>query len=164
MKGYDAGWASLQKDMPFLTKGYVDHGAGMTDPQTPIAVTGQGFTSALPDMHYDYIYQYVKVLDEGYPLYKDVYPSRTMFWNREQLVNVLQESWPMHPASVQYFKDVGLWTGAHQKHQDDQVKQEKLRLEAWEKAKTDAQARGIEVSAKNQEWLDYWEPIVRAIK
>jgi hypothetical protein len=69
-----------------------------------------------------------KAMVELYDDYKDGAPGNKGWDVKRQIF-----AWaiPMHEGAVKYFKEKGLWTAEHQKHNDELVKRQDTLAAAW---------------------------------
>ncbi len=75
-------------------------------------------------------YSLTKAVLDNYEQIKDSGPSMLGYQADRQ---VLKFAFPYHKGSVQYFKEKGLWTAEHQKHNDMLLKRQDVLAEAWAK-------------------------------
>ena len=54
---------------------------------------------------------------------------------------------PWHDGAIRYFKEIGLWTDAHQKWNDQLVKRQDVLAAAWTKAKAGTYANDAAFTA-----------------
>ena len=71
----------------------------------------------------------------NYDAYKDGAPGNKGWDIKRQIF-----AWaiPMHDGAIRYFKEKGVWTAEHQKHNDDLVKRQETLAAAWTAYKTKA--------------------------
>jgi hypothetical protein len=109
IKGADG--AELSKDKTVESAGY----------PYPVLMTMQGTD---PDLVYNLTKAMVELFDE----YKDGAPGNTGWSLQRQTFG-----WaiPTHEAAIKYFKERGVWTATHQKHNDALTKRQEVLAAAW---------------------------------
>lgn len=137
-----AGWARVNKIAPFFVPAFGTEGAGLS-PQNkaeaatypyPVLMTMKVTDTAL-------VYAMTKAMVELYDDYKDGAPGNKGWDIKRQIF-----AWaiPMHDGAIQYFKERGLWTAEHQKHNDALVKRQDTLTAAWTAYKAKAPADDAE--------------------
>jgi hypothetical protein len=76
-----------------------------------------------------------KAMMELFDDYKDGAPGNSGWDIKRQ---VFAWAIPMHDGAVRYFKERGLWTAEHQKHNDAMIKRQQVLAAAWEAHKAKA--------------------------
>jgi TRAP transporter TAXI family solute receptor len=127
--GDKAGWARVKKIAPFFVPAFGSEGAGLSAANKaeaatypyPVLMTMQGTDGAL-------VHAMTKAMVELYDDYKDGAPGNKGWDIKRQIF-----AWaiPMHDGAIKYFKERGLWTAEHQKHNDDLVKRQDTLAAAW---------------------------------
>jgi uncharacterized protein len=132
-----AGWARVNKVAPFFVPAFGTEGAdlgpgkpkaeGATYPY-PVLMTLAGTDAGL-------VYNMTKAMIELYDDYKAGAPGNNGWDVKRQIF-----AWaiPMHEGAVRYFKEKGLWTAEHQKHNDALVKRQQVLGDAWKAYKAKA--------------------------
>jgi len=143
-----AGWARVKKLAPYTSPHMATIGAGVSKehPQEgasypyPVLITTDKGDA-------DLVYNLAKALDVYYGDYKDGVPGIAGWAMSKQ---VFEWAVPFHDAAIKYFKEKGVWTDAHQKHNDALVKRQDVLAAAWKAQK----AKNISDKAKFEaDWL-----------
>jgi TRAP transporter TAXI family solute receptor len=144
-----AGWARVNKLAPFFVPAFGTEGAdlgpgkpkaeGATYPY-PVLMTMAGTDANL-------VYNMTKAMIELYDDYKAGAPGNNGWDVKRQIF-----AWaiPMHEGAVRYFKEKGLWTAEHQKHNDALVKRQQVLGDAWKAYKASAPS---DDAAFKQGWI-----------
>jgi hypothetical protein len=76
----------------------------------------------------DLVYNMTRAMVELFDDYKDGAPGNIGWDIKRQIF-----AWaiPMHDGAIKYFKEKGLWTAEHQKHNDGLVARQKVLADAW---------------------------------
>lgn len=159
----EEGWKRVQKVYPALSRSAPPEGIGVEEGQ---GVEMLGFPRAL--FAYDtedeaVSYAFAKVFSEGYDSYKDKH-KELPFNTLENALHCLELPAPYHQGSVTYFKEKGVWTDEHEKWQQNQLRLEDARQEAWQKALAEAKSKGIKIAKDNKQWVDLWMGYLKAIE
>lgn len=142
------GWARVKKLAPYTSPHMATIGAGVSKehPQEgasypyPVLITTDKGDA-------DLVYNLAKALDVYYDDYKDGVPGIAGWAMSKQ---VFEWAVPFHDAAIKYFKEKGVWTDAHQKHNDALVKRQDVLAAAWKAQK----AKNISDKAKFEaDWL-----------
>ncbi|MEX0590538.1 MAG: TAXI family TRAP transporter solute-binding subunit, partial [Xanthobacteraceae bacterium] len=122
-------WKRLNKVAPFFVPVKGAEGAELSKDKTvenasypyPVLMTMQGTD---PDLVYNMTKAMVELFDE----YKDGAPGNSGWSLQRQIF-----AWaiPMHDAAIKYFKERGVWTATHQKHNDALIKRQEVLAAAW---------------------------------
>jgi uncharacterized protein len=123
------GWKRLNRVAPFFVPIKGADGAELSKEKTvesagypyPVLMTMQGTD---PDL----VYNLTKAMVELFDDYKDGAPGNTGWSLQRQ-----NFAWaiPTHEAAVKYFKERGVWTATHQKHNDALTKRQDVLAAAW---------------------------------
>lgn len=105
----------------------------------------------------DYVYHLAKWLDENHDLYRDGH-SWLPWMTRETLVEELPHTfYPVHEGLKRYLKELGIWTDKHERRDQKNAALINAYCEANRDAIEAADEMDIFVSAKNPEWIAFWE-------
>jgi TRAP transporter TAXI family solute receptor len=140
------GWARVRAISPYLVPVRATDGAGLSKDR-PI----ESSTFPYPILHTlagrsaDLVHAMMRAVDETYPMYKDAAPG-AYAWalDRQNFKWVI----PYHEGAIRYFREKGLWTEAHQKHNDALVRRQEVLAEAWRKVS----AQNLEGDAHVAAW------------
>jgi len=134
-------WARLKKVAPFLQPYTETVGAGLSE-DNPVNIFAYRYPVLVvnADEDEDFVYNYLKALDQAYPLYK----NGTSVMNRWSLdgAGTPPIDVPFHPGAIKYLKEKGIWTDEMQKWNDQRL----ARLNALKAAWKDAVAEGEDKS------------------
>ena len=114
------------------------------------------FMYAPADMDPEFVYQYVKWLDENFERYKDKFRTcETM--SLELFRDQVDVIWiPLHEGTIRYLKEKGLWTADDDARQEANVELLTKWVNAYEAAIAEADKQGIKIAPANKEWMDLW--------
>ncbi len=121
------GWQGVQRVTPWA-RPIGSSAAGLKPGET---ITGAGYeqgiwtTDKVPSA---VIYAFAKAMKDGFNIYKDMEPElKDWTWQRATSVEGLLDL-PYADGTVQFMKDQGVWTPAHEKFQQDALKSEAARM------------------------------------
>ena len=118
---------------------------------------GTSLYTTSADVDPGFINQLARWLDENWAKYKDLH-SWNKFMNRELLVKELNRTFiPCHEGLVDYLREIGLWTAAHQRRQDANVTLVDRYCQAYREAVALADEKLIQVGPGSKDWLQLWE-------
>lgn len=123
------GWKRIRALAPFFVPVKASDGAGLSkDHPIELAMIPYPILTTLVDRKADDVYAVTRAMDEAFPLYKDAAPG-----NDGWALGSQNFEWvvPYHDGAIRYFKEKGVWTDAHQKHNDELVRRQAVLLEAW---------------------------------
>ncbi len=122
-------WARVNKIAPFFVPAFGTEGADLSPEKKAEAATYPYpvlMTMAATDT--DLVYNMTKAMVELYNDYKDGAPGN-LGWDIKR--QIFAWAIPMHEGAVRYYKERGLWTAEHQKHNDAMIKRQDLLASAW---------------------------------
>ncbi len=111
---------------------------------------------AMADQDPELIYHLTKWLDEKHDLYKDNHPVAAGMTIDNALTVAESKYVPMHEGMVRYLKELGMWTPAAEARLQYNTDLIDSYIKAWNAALLEADAKGIEVNPKNDEWIELW--------
>jgi TRAP transporter TAXI family solute receptor len=123
------GWARVNKVAPFFVPAFGTEGADLSPEKKAEAATYPYpvlMTMAATDA--DLSYNMTKAMVVLYPEYKDGAPGN-LGWDLKR--QVFAWAIPMHEGAIRYYKERGVWTAEHQKHNDALVKRQETLAAAW---------------------------------
>ena len=141
-----AAWARVNKIAPFFVPAFGIEGADLSPQKKAEAATYPYpvlMTMAPTDA--DLVYNMTKAMVELFDDYRSGAPGNNGWDLKRQIF-----AWaiPMHDGAIRYYKERGVWTAEHQKHNDAMVKRQEVLAAGWKdylaKAPADAKefARG----------------------
>jgi TRAP transporter TAXI family solute receptor len=122
-------WARVNKIAPFFVPAFGTEGADLSPEKKAEAATYPYpvlMTMAATDT--DLVYNMTKAMVELYNDYKDGAPGN-LGWDIKR--QIFAWAIPMHEGAIRYYKERGLWTAEHQKHNDAMIKRQDLLALAW---------------------------------
>jgi uncharacterized protein len=126
------GWPKLNELCPYLRPYKATQGAGAT-PENPAQVASYYYgLICYPDLNEETVYKLTKGIWNGYEIYSEMHPSLKR-WTQEGALETDAFLSPYHPGAVKFFKEIGVWTDAHEKRQKDLLEQEAVRISKWKK-------------------------------
>jgi len=149
------GWARYSAVNRAGGSGLATRGAGVGSGVPMMTIPCSVVTYA--DLDAELVYRLVRFLGENYGDYNDGSGNfdsmtfETVKWWKD--VSLL----PFHPGAVRYFKEKGIWTADDEKTNNERLGWLDLYQEAWKKAIAEADAKGIKVDYKNEEWMRLWD-------
>ncbi len=148
--GDKEGWKRLKAVAPYMIPARCTGGAG----QPPEGVQTMTYSFPLV-VTYEWkdeemVYQFVKALDEYFPLYKDAYPALAN-WERKKAI-VPGFNLPFHRGAVRYFKEIGLWNQEFENWQKNRMEKQSRLAAAWSAAAAEAAQKGL----KGEEFSKFW--------
>jgi hypothetical protein len=124
------GWERLNALCPYLRPYTATQGAGVSaDNPAQIASYYYGLI-CYPYLDEDVVYRLTKGIWNGYEIYSDMHPSLKR-WTQEGALRTESFLSPYHAGAVKFFQEVGVWTDAHDKRQQELLAAEAKRLKDW---------------------------------
>lgn len=112
------------------------------------------FTRA--DVSEDLVYHLVKWLDENHSLYRDKH-AMARFQNLESLRFIVENmAVPLHPGTVRYLREKGLWTPEMERRQQAAIRLVDQYATLYERAVELARARRISTDPASEAWQRFW--------
>jgi len=125
------GWKRTQAVGPYFVPVQATIGAGVSkeSPATS-SVYPYPILTTLADRNGDDLYAVMQAMDDAYPMYKDSAPGNDGWAvDRQNLEWVV----PYHEGAIRYFQNKGMWSDAHQKHNDGLIERQRILADAWQK-------------------------------
>lgn len=122
-------WARVNKIAPFFVPAFGTEGADLSLEKKAEAATYPYpvlMTMAATDA--DLVYNMTRAMVELFPDYKDSAPGN-LGWDIKR--QIFAWAIPMHEGAIRYYKERGLWTAEHQKHNDTMIKRQDVLATAW---------------------------------
>lgn len=142
------GWKRLQAIAPFFYPANGTEGAGISKEKPAVSASYpypvlMTYASQDPKLAKAVVTAMVDTFD----MYKDAAPGNVGWGlDRQKLDWVI----PYHEGAVQYFKEKGVWTDAHQKNNDMLIKRQQILADAWKEVKGRTHAND---EAFTQDWM-----------
>ncbi|MFA7504895.1 MAG: TAXI family TRAP transporter solute-binding subunit [Burkholderiaceae bacterium] len=125
------GWNRVRAVAPYMVPVSASQGAELSK-EAPVESAAYPYPilHTLDDRGADEAYAMTKAMVETFPMYKEAAPGNDG-WALEQQ----NFEWvvPYHEGAIRFYKEKGLWTDAHQKHNDALVERQKILADAWQK-------------------------------
>jgi TRAP transporter TAXI family solute receptor len=123
------GWARVNKIAPFFVPAFGTEGADLSPEKKAEAATyPYPVLMTMATTETDLVYNMTRAMVELYPDYKDGAPGN-LGWDLKR--QVFAWAIPMHEGAIRYYKERGVWTAEHQKHNDALVKRQEVLAAAW---------------------------------
>lgn len=142
------GWARLNKTAPFFIPFMGTEGADISkDKPVEGATYPYPVLMAYDSAPADLVYNMTRAMVELYNDYKDGAPG-----NNGWALDRQRFDWvvPLHDGAIRYFKEIGKWTDALQKHNDGLVRRQQVLAAAW---KEHAGATHADEAAFAKAWM-----------
>jgi TRAP transporter TAXI family solute receptor len=118
------GWARVNKIAPFFVPAFGTEGADLSPEKKAEAATyPYPVLMTMATTETDFVYNMTRAMVELYPDYKDGAPGN-LGWDLKR--QVFAWAIPMHEGAIRYYKERGVWTAEHQKHNDALVKRQEV--------------------------------------
>ncbi len=124
-----AAWARVNKVAPFFVPAFGTEGADLSPEKKAEAATYPYpvlMTMAATDT--DLVYNMTRAMVELFDDYKAGAPGN-LGWDIKR--QIFAWAIPMHDGAIRYYKERGLWTAEHQKHNDAMIKRQDTLAAAW---------------------------------
>ena len=123
------GWARVNKIAPFFVPAYGTEGAELSAANKAEAATyPYPVLMGMKSTDNDLVYNMTKAMVETFNDYKDGAPGNAGWDIKRQMF-----AWaiPVHDGAVKYFKEKGVWTAQHDKHNAELIKRQDVLAAAW---------------------------------
>lgn len=127
--GDKEGWARVNKVAPFYIPAWGTEGADLSkDNKVEGATYPYPVLMSMANADPELVYNMTKAMVELFDDYKDGAPGNVGWDIKRQIF-----AWaiPMHEGAIRYFKERGIWTDEHQKHNDAMIKRQEVLAAAW---------------------------------
>jgi TRAP transporter TAXI family solute receptor len=143
------GWKRLRQKAPFFIPSMGIEGASVSkDKPHEGAAYPYPILTTYADADEGKVYAMTKAMIELFPKYKDTVPGING-WSLDR--QKLDWALPLHPGAIRYFKEIGKWNDALQKHTDGIIERQKVLKAAW----TEVMGKNIaDDKAFEKAWLD----------
>ncbi|MBQ0743360.1 MAG: TAXI family TRAP transporter solute-binding subunit [Pseudomonas sp.] len=125
-----AAWVRAKQVIPYYLPQFETRGAGVSEENPwhgggyalPILVTNA-------DRDTDEIYALTRFVDEHYDEFKNLAPGAEGWELSRQVFDWVM---PYHEGAIRYFREAGVWTEAHEAHNQNLLQRQQLMLDAWQ--------------------------------
>ncbi len=147
-----AGWARVQKAVPFVEPFRENYGAGLSD-TNQVWMLGYRYPmltvyANTPEAE---VYAITKAVVETYDLYKDANPIMPR-WDVKQSGTPPMDA-AFHPGAIRYLKEAKVWGEGHDRFQASAIKRQQALQAAWKVMLAGDKAK----SAKPDELAGMWD-------
>ncbi|WP_259330083.1 TAXI family TRAP transporter solute-binding subunit [Thermus thermophilus] len=113
------------------------------------------------DLDENLVYHLVKWWDENYARYRDKH-TLARYQSLDSLRFLVENlALPLHPGTVRYLKEKGIWNREMEQKQAMAVRLADQYVTLYERAATLARSRGIPVNPANEAWQSFWREFLR---
>ncbi len=144
------GWKRLKAVAPYMMPARCTGGAGQPPGGLDLMTYSFPMVTAYDWKEEETVYQFVKAIDEYFPLYKDAYPALANWERKKAILNGF--SLPFHRGAVRYFKEIGLWNQDYENWQKNRLAKQDRLAAAWSAATAEAAQKGL----KGEEFTKFW--------
>ncbi len=147
------GWKRMLKIAPFLSPKKETVGAGISK-ENPVFLPGYRYPmiSVYADADADWVYNFIKALDQTYPMYEKAHAVMPTW--KISGAGVPPADAPFHIGAVKYLKEKGVWTEKDDQWNNARLEQLKKVRNAWDKAVAEADAKKIKSKNFPKFWLE----------
>lgn len=145
-------WARLKKWAPYMEYNAATIGAPPISRETPHigATYGYPIITTYAGQDTELVYQQTRLLYELLPEYKAAYPGNEGFALEAQRLKWVA---PYHEGAVRYFKEKGVWTADHERHNRELVRRQEVLAAAWDRALDEAQKQKVATAKFADLWM-----------
>ncbi len=150
--------ARMQKVAPFFYIGYETVGAGLSkDKGVWVPFYRYPMITVRTDADADVVYEFVKRLDETFPLYKEAYPPNDL-WAIEK-AGVPPADAPFHDGAIRYFKEKGVWKAEHDTWNKDRIAHMENVKTLWDECldTIDKMSDKEKENVRGKKFSDFWQ-------
>jgi TRAP transporter TAXI family solute receptor len=142
------GWARVNKVAPFFVPAFGSEGADLSkDKKAEAATYPYPVLMTMQATEADLVYNMTKAMVDLFDEYKDGAPGN-VGWDLKR--QVFAWAIPVHEGAVRYYKERGVWTAEHDKHNAALIKRQETLAAAWKAYKDGAPADDKEFA---QGWM-----------
>jgi len=141
------GWQRMRQSAPWFSPQTATSGVGLS-PEQPLEGANYGYPILITyaGQSTQTVYELVRLLDVKFDGYKDAHSSAIGFAIDRQVFDWIV---PYHDGAVRYLREIGVWTEAHEAHNQALVARQQVLAEAWQKV-TESD---VDVDAFSGAWL-----------
>ena len=155
------GWKRAQKFVPYWTPYQCELGAGLKKSEKVWTATSPWpIINCLESQPDEFVYQICKAIYKNLEKIVAAYEPCRALEVKRGITPEASIMAPYHNGAIKFFKEIGVWSPAHEEANNKKIDQLKRVNEAWEVYCIDAQQRMKENGKKIQP-IDEWPAIVR---
>ena len=154
--------ARMQKFAPFMSVRLETVGASLSkDKGVYMPYYRYPMITVRTDAGADEVYEFVKKIDEAFPLYKDVYPPNDL-WAIEE-AGIPPADAPFHEGAIRYLKEKGVWKPEHDKWNQERIAHLEKVKKLWDECldtidkMSDQEREKVKGPNFAKYWLDFRE-------
>jgi len=147
------GWKRAQKIAPFMFPSQETRGPGVSK-ENPVWIAHVRYPmiTVYADADPDWVYNYIKAIDETFSIYKDSFPVMPDW--RIEMAGVPPADAPFHEGAIRYLKEKGVWKAKYDTWNNARLRHMKKVRKAWEKAVSEAEAKKMKSKHFPKFWLE----------
>lgn len=147
------GWKRLRKVIPFGFPYKENIGAGINKDK-PLWLLGYKYPiiTVRKDADVDFVYNFIKAMDETYSLYKDA-ASSMEGWEITQSGKTPIDV-PFHEGAIKYLKEKGLWTAEDEEWQNQRIAELEILKKEWLAAVKYAKSNNLSQESFRKYWME----------
>jgi TRAP transporter TAXI family solute receptor len=154
-----AGWARLNKWMPYWLKLWSTRGATIKEgDKIPTPIYPYPITNTLASQSDDFVYAICKAIYKRMDVIAAAYPSNQAMVP-ERIIPEASIMAPFHPGAVKFFKEIGVWTDKHEMRNQQRLAHLEKVNTRWEAYVEEARER-LAKTRKKINVRKEWEKIV----
>jgi len=144
-------WKRAQKIAPFMFPAQETRGPGVSkDSPVWLAHVRYPMITVYSDADPDWVYTYIKAIDETFQMYKDSFPVMPD-WKIE-ISGLPPADAPFHEGAIRYLREKGVWKAEHDAWNTARLEHMKKVQKAWEEAVSEAEAKKM----KSKNFPEFW--------
>jgi len=147
-EAWDRAWAVAPHWQQAVVSNAID-GESNTTGKVPFEFNNYPYPIfvSMPNVGDDLAYGLTKAVMENYEQFKESGPSMDGYQLSKQDLDWI---FPYHPGAIKYFKEAGVWTAEHDKHNAALLKRQDVLEAAWK----DMQSRDVADDKFEEEWAN----------
>jgi len=144
-------WKRVQKIAPFMFPAQETVGPGVSKEKPAwLAFVRYPMITVYADADPDWVYTFIKAIDETFSMYKDTFPVMPD-WKIE-ISGVPPADAPFHEGAVRYLREKGVWKAEHDTWNTNRLNHMRKVQKAWEDTVSEAEVKKI----KSKDFPEFW--------
>jgi TRAP transporter TAXI family solute receptor len=153
-------WKRMNQVMPYWLKLWSTKGATIKEGEkVPTPIYPYPITNTLASQSDDFVYAICKAIYQKIDEIAAAYPSNEAL-RPDRIIPEASIMAPFHPGAIKFFKEIGVWTDAHEKYNNLRLAQLKKVNERWAAYLEEAQER-VAKTKKKVDVQAEWTKIVK---